>query len=49
MTAVLGISVLVLYEQKLKAFLADLSAEESSTLEASTSNGGFAYGSQKAD
>ena len=49
MTGVLGISVIISYEHKLKAFLADLTAEEASSLQPSTSNGHFTVGSQKAD
>lgn len=46
-TGVLGISVIISYEQKLKAFLADLTAEEASSLDASASSGSLLSGSHK--
>lgn len=48
-TGVLGISVIVSYERKLKVFLADLTSEEASALDLTSSNGTFSLGIQKKD
>lgn len=48
-TVILGLSALVSYEKNLKEFLADLNAEESSSLEASTSRAKAPFFSEKGD